>query len=252
MTTIDRLYLNTLKAALIDLHRCDGYTYKDVINFGAYTLTRKKKINKEDRINGEDWPQYAESMIGLKRMDNIQNLIEDIIYNRIPGDLLEAGAWRGGASIFMKANLLVHGSDKNIYVCDSFQGLPRPFLHEDKDDVHYKIKSLAVSLDEVIENFNKWGVLLVGGNVWFVEGWFSETMPGLKNETFSLIRLDGDMYESTMDVLVNLYDSLAIGGYVVVDDWCLPRCKKAVLHFTKGMNVNFVTIDNSSVYWQKT
>lgn len=248
---LNELYLQTLKNTLIDLHRCNGYWYKPLVKFRTFQLVKVRKINQQKRINGEDWPMNAESMIGLKRMNNIEYLIQKIIDNKIPGDLLEAGVWKGGASIFMKANLLVHGSNKELYVCDSFEGLPKPSLEEDAGDIHHTLKFLAVSRDEVVENFARYGLL--DNKIHFVKGWFKDTMPQLKENRFSLIRADGDMYESTMPVL-NLYDSLSPGGYIIIDDYALSNCKQAVHDFREQNNITdrIIHIDNMSVYWQKT
>ena len=267
--SINNLYLKNLKHTLIDFHRLDGIQYiplrkrhsglalalvkpfLKLINNLNYELVQIKKYDKRKRINGEDWPENAESMIGLKRMNNIQYCIEQIIKNNIEGDLIETGVWRGGASIFMKANLLVHGSSKKIFVCDSFEGLPKPTLAEDKGDKHYTHKILSVAQEQVMRNFKKYGLL--DDNVIFKKGWFKDTMPSLRSEKFSLIRLDGDMYESTMDVLKNIYDNLSIGGYVIVDDWILKTCSQAINDFRKekGITEKLVAIDNTAVYWRK-
>ena len=63
-----------------------------------------------NRQNGVDWPPLAETMIGLKRLDHLQSVIETILHEDIPGDLLEAGVWRGGATIFMQAVLTIKGA----------------------------------------------------------------------------------------------------------------------------------------------
>ena len=66
-------------------------------------------------------------MIGLKRMANIQDCIETIIQDDVPGDLIETGVWRGGATIFMRANLNAYGdTTRKVWVADSFEGLPAP------------------------------------------------------------------------------------------------------------------------------
>ena len=66
-------------------------------------------------------------MVGLARLDNVQHCVEDVLRNRVPGDLIEAGVWRGGVTILMRAILKAHGvSDRNVWVADSFRGLPRP------------------------------------------------------------------------------------------------------------------------------
>ncbi|TMI72178.1 MAG: macrocin O-methyltransferase [Bacteroidetes bacterium] len=270
ISSITSLYLKNLKHTLIDFHRLDGIQYiplakrhsglvaallkpiMRLINRLNYDLVQVRKFDLRKRINGEDWPENAESMIGLKRMNNIQYCIEQIVKDNIEGDLIETGVWRGGASIFMKANLLVQGSQKRIFVCDSFEGLPRPTHKEDKGDIHYTHHQyLAVAQEQVAKNFQKYGLL--DDNIIFKKGWFKDTMPSLRAEKFSLIRLDGDMYESTMDVLQNIYDNLSVGGYVIVDDWALPGCQKAVTDFRAERNLTekLVTIDNIAVYWRK-
>lgn len=271
-TTQDR-YLDLLKNVLTDFYRVSKIDYVPfsnkhkgmllwlakpflwVAHFFNYDFVRIKKYKAEERIAGEDWPIHAVSMIGLKRMDNLQFCIAEIEKNNIEGDLIETGVWRGGASIFMKANLIAHNdAQRKIYVCDSFRGLPRPDpkIKDDKGDIHYSYEYLAVSKDDVIANFKKYGVL--DSNVVFVEGWFKDTLPALKQNTFSLLRLDGDMYESTMDALNNLYQNLSIGGFIIIDDWALKGCKQAVLDFRKEKKINdaIIAIDASSVYWKKS
>jgi demethyldecarbamoylnovobiocin O-methyltransferase len=208
------------------------------------------------RIVGlECWPKEAETMIGLKRMDNIQYCIKEILKNNIPGDLIETGVWRGGACIFMRGILRVCGiTDRKIFVADSFKGFP------DIDELEYPMDKgatflrepmLSVSRKQVEENFRKYGLL--DKQVVFIEGWFKDTLPKLEN-TFSLLRLDGDLFESTWDALVNLYRKLSIGGYIIIDDYSdIEVCKKAVDMFRNKFNIieEIIYIDHSGIYWKK-
>jgi len=266
-------YLELLKHVLIDLHRVSSVDYVPFskkhsgilsllfkpflffINLFNYDFVRVKKYSIEERVAGEDWPLHAESMIGLKRMNNLQYCISEIHKNNIEGDLIETGVWRGGASIFMKANLIALKDEKRkIYVCDSFRGLPKPDpkVHQDRGDKLHSFDYLAVSKSNVIDNFKKYNVL--DHNILFVEGWFKDTLPTLRGNKFSLLRLDGDMYESTMDALTNLYDGLTGGGFIIIDDWTLTGCRQAVLDFRKerGIADPMQEIDASSVYWCKS
>ena len=71
--------------------------------------------------------ELSHTMIGSKRLDNIQFAIETIIHEDIPGDFIETGIWRGGACIFMKGCLLAFGDNtRTIWAADSFQGVPEP------------------------------------------------------------------------------------------------------------------------------
>jgi O-methyltransferase len=79
------------------------------------------------REEGLDWPTSGETMMGLKRLDNLEMCTRDVVAKRVPGDLIECGAWRGGATIFMRAALQVLGDTQRVvWVADSFEGLPKP------------------------------------------------------------------------------------------------------------------------------
>ncbi|RBW58194.1 macrocin O-methyltransferase [Tenacibaculum sp. E3R01] len=197
-------------------------------------------------------------MIGLKRLENIQFCFNEIIKDNIPGDFIETGVWRGGATIFMKALLNdLKIKDRNVWVADSFEGLPPPnetLYPEDKGDLHdAKSDHLAISLETVKYNFQKYDLL--DDSVKFLKGWFKDTLPTAPIEKLSIIRLDGDMYESTMDGLVNLYPKLSKGGFIIIDDWgAVEACKKAVIDYRKTNNITeeIKTIDWTGAYWRKS
>jgi len=161
----------------------------------------------------------GETMIGMERLDNLQVCITDVVRNDIPGDLIETGVWRGGATIFMKAVLEAYNdSERRVWVADSFRGLPKPNPEKypaDEGDVFWQ-QSLAIPVEEVRRNFERYGLL--DERVEFLVGFFSETMPKAPIERLAVLRLDGDMYESTIDVLEHLYPKLSVGGYCIVDD----------------------------------
>lgn len=172
-------------------------------------------------------------MIGLKRLDNIQFCVETVIRDGIPGDLLEAGVWRGGACIFMRAILKAYGNTtRTVWVVDSFVGLPTPnpaAYQPNAGDLHHTyIDFLAVSRQEVEENFRRYDLL--DEQVCFFEGWFKDTLPKAPIDRLSVLRLDGDMYESTIQTLEALYDKLSSGGGIIIDDYHLEPCKKAITY----------------------
>lgn len=206
----------------------------------------------EDRLVGlECYPKEAETMIGLKRMDNIRYCIEEVLKNNISGDLIETGVWRGGACIFMRGILKVYEDKRKVFVADSFKGFPIPNNEMDRAESYLHESILSVSRKEVEQNFSKYDLL--DKQVEFVEGWFKDTLPSLKGP-FSLIRLDGDLFESTWDALVNLYSKLSVGGYVIIDDFGqLEVCQAAVgLFRTKyGIKEKIVNIDHTGIYWKK-
>ena len=97
----------------------------------GYELIKPAPIDRQKRLNGRDWPPTAHTMIGLKRLDNIQYCVEDVLAKNIPGEIIECGVWRGGASIFMRAILKAHGiKDRIVYLADSFQGCPVPDIQK--------------------------------------------------------------------------------------------------------------------------
>ncbi len=196
-------------------------------------------------------------MIGMKRLDNIQFCVNDVIQKKIPGDLIETGVWRGGATIFMRAILKAHNiSDRSVWVADSFEGLPMPNADEyplDAGDKHHKFSELAISVEQVQLNFEKYGLL--DQQVKFLKGWFRDTLPKAPIEKLAVLRLDGDMYESTMDALNALYPKLSIGGYLIIDDYgAVPGCKKAIHDYREKHQIldGIITIDWTGAFWKKT
>lgn len=69
----------------------------------------------------------AETMVGLRQRDNLHDCMRDVLKNNVPGDFLEGGVWRGGMTILMRGALKAYGAaDRNVWVVDSFCGLPQP------------------------------------------------------------------------------------------------------------------------------
>ena len=206
----------------------------------------------------------AVSMITLARFDNIKDCIVSILQDRIPGDFIETGVWRGGAAIFMRGALKAYGvTDRLVWAADSFEGLPEPdaelFPLEAKVQAGPVIQkayhNLAVSLEEVKRNFAAYELL--DNQVKFLKGWFCDTLPHAPIDTLSLIRLDGDFYQSTMDSLTGLYDRLAVGGYVIIDDYgedAWTYCRKAVDEFRAERQIDdpLIVVDSSCVCWRRS
>jgi O-methyltransferase len=219
-------------------------------------LVRQIPSDPRLRVLGEDWPDYAHTMIGMKRLDNIQECVKTILCDRVPGDLIETGVWRGGAVIFMRALLRAYGiQDRNVWAADSFCGLPEPDLARypaDRNDICYQREFTAVSLDQVKGNFELYNLL--DEKVQFLKGWFKETLPDAPIERLALLRLDGDMYQSTMEGLVHLYPKLSRGGFVIVDDYGAGPCRQAVEDFRKEALITdpIVPIDNWGVFWRRS
>jgi hypothetical protein len=225
--------------------------------FGLRLLRNSfRPLHLSARAEGRDWPVLAHTMVGVTRLDNVQACVEDVIRNHVPGDLIETGVWRGGVTIFMRAILKCYGAtDRTVWVADSFAGLPVPDARKYPEDRAYDLSvfaSLAVSADQVRSNFAKYGLL--DDQVRFLIGWFKDTLPAAPIDKIAVLRLDGDLYESTIVALENLYPKLSPGGYIIIDDFTnSPPCQQAVTDYRRIHHITeeIIPVDWSGAYWQK-
>ena len=209
----------------------------------------------QKREQGRDWPIYAQTMVGMKRLRNVRECVETVLADGIEGDLIEAGCWRGGSAIMMRGVLRAYGDHRPIvFAADSFEGLPKPDPERfpaDADDTGYEADELGVPVDEVRRNFARYR--LGDDQVRFLEGWFNETLPTVVDRRWAVVRLDGDLYESTMDGLTNLYPQLSPGGFLIVDDYGWVNCRKAVEDYRAehGISEPIEEIDWAGAFWRK-
>jgi len=208
------------------------------------------------REHGLDWPAEALTMIGVKRLANLRHLTQAIIADGVPGDLIETGVWRGGACIMMRAILFAYGvTDKRVWVADSFAGLPPGDPSKcplDADSDFHTYEQLAIPMSEVQEHFKTFGFL--DDQTVFLPGWFRDTLSDATIDRLALLRLDGDMYESTLDALNALYPKLTEGGFVIIDDYhVVPACRSAVHDYCAKHRVHpdLTEIDGVGVFWRK-
>ena len=244
------LYLDLLKRALC------GMTWEDPSIETAWHPDSEYDIDK--RVQGLDWPQHAHTMIGLSRMDHLQQCAETVLADDVPGDWIETGVWRGGATILMRGILKACGvTDRSVWVADSFQGFPEEAFTVEgygHDQAH-----LAVTLGQVMHNFDLYGLL--DDQVRFLPGWFGDTLASAPVERLSILRLDGDLHSSTTAGLTYLYPKLSPGGFVIVDDWILPHCRRAVEDYraAHGITAPITPVPGSkrselhdiAVFWRK-
>lgn len=229
----------------------------DIYRDPSYSEGRLETYSEVLRRDGRDLPLVAHTMIGRTRLRHLRRLVERVLDEDVPGDFIETGVWRGGACILMRGTLAAHGETRRrVFVADSFAGLPPPDGRFEEDslttfDFHLR-PELAVSRSAVQENFARYGLL--DDQVVFVEGLFRDTLPTLANERFALLRLDGDMYSSTMDALIHLYDRLSPGGFVVIDDYgVVLDARRAVVDFRarRGIDAPMTAVDGDAVFWRK-
>lgn len=240
--TPQEMYLELLKRTVLNT------IYKDP-NFGPHAC----EYDDEKRRLGHSCPSLAHTMIGRVRLDNVHEALQNAVENNIPGDFIETGVWRGGTTIFAQGFFKVHKENRNVWVADSFAGLPPPDpkYPVDKGSTFHEMKFLNISIEEVQENFRRYDLL--DYHVKFLKGWFKDTLPKAPIEKLCALRLDGDMYESTMDALNALYDKVSPGGYVIIDDYWLSLCRQAVDDFRKlhSITETIIPVDWTGVYWIK-
>jgi len=255
------LYIELLK-------RCVGNTiYDDDLDLmrgakvvdpasGKFVAVDGAARDAEGKYYGNIWPSRAHTMIGIPRLDNLQFCAEAVLKAGIAGDFIETGVWRGGASILLRGILKAYGvNDRTVWVADSFEGLPPAnrvrYPKESPMEFHME-GELAVSLEQVKENFARYGLL--DDQVRFLKGWFRDTLPAAPIERLALMRLDGDMYESTMDALVNLYAKLSPGGMIIIDDYdAVQCCNEAVEDFRNAQKITaeIFPIAGAGAFWCK-
>ncbi|MHB9035042.1 MAG: TylF/MycF/NovP-related O-methyltransferase [Armatimonadota bacterium] len=173
---------------------------------------------------------------GLESSYDIVMMAED---SSVDGDIVECGVAQGGCAAIMALASRSRGSDRKMWFFDSYEGLPDPTeddFQEGKTGQHVRPlpKGACLGTIEQVQDvlFNKCG--LKRENISLVKGWFENTLPVTKDQikSIAVLRLDGDWYESTRCCLINLYDTVSSGGFVIIDDYgtCFGA-KKAVDEF---------------------
>lgn len=226
------------------------------LNSFGIDVTRPRAVTAESYEVGRgftDVPERIATLIGKARLDNVHHCVEHVIRNGVPGDLIETGVWRGGATILMRAIVKARGEDRLVWAADSFAGLPEPDLATyplDREFVGHG--KLDIGIDEVREQFERYGLLDDG--VRFLEGWFKDSLPTLGEQRFGVVRLDGDMYGSTIEALTHLYPRLSPGGFLIIDDYgAYEACRQAVTDYRRqnGIDELIIGVDWTGVYWCK-
>lgn len=234
-------------------------TWLKAARYAGYSATQRAlrpfnlAVVQKNRSTGE-------TMMGMGALNNLHFCMHEVVKHRVPGDFVETGVWRGGGTIYMRGFLAAYAEpDRNVWVADSFEGLPKPKAEyeADRGSQLWASEYLAVSVDQVKAHFEFYGLL--DDRVRFLKGFFSDTMPTAPIEQIALLRLDADMYESTIVVLDHLYPKLSRGGYVIIDDYgMLPECNRAVEDYRAGQRIvepleiiGYVNGNPLGAYWRK-
>ncbi len=200
----------------------------DEENTSDYDRPNNPKIMKD----------YAYTHVSGEAFNTLRACMEDVEKNGIVGDFVETGVWRGGITMFMKAFLHAYENhERKVWVADSFEGWPPATDDPDSWECNNQnLPWIVVPIETVRNNFQRYGLL--DDKVIFLKGWFKDTLPTAPIEKIAVLRIDGDLYDSTKDALEALYPKLEVGGYVIIDDYYyFPGCDRAVNEYRKKYNV---------------
>lgn len=241
-----------------------------VKNSGIYKRTRFWiSILPADFFNGEKlWlfnKVYPYTMAGYKRLSNVYDLAKEIEKNKINGAFVECGVWKGGAAAVMAWIVQKAESGRKVWLFDSFEGLPEPTAADGlmaKEYAHNRAGGKLQTIEQCVGPLEDVKRLLFNilklqkKNIIIEKGWFQNTLPKAKERVgkISILRLDGDWYESTKCCLENLYDNVIVGGYIIIDDYGhWQGARKALEDFFRGRNIkpDVVSIDYTGVYFKK-
>lgn len=198
----------------------------------SLSLATLNRLN-HSRYMDPPFPGFTLATIGM--LNHLQAVIEDVLAHGVQGDFMEAGVWRGGQTILMRAVLEAASEPtRHVWVCDSFDGVPAPragTTAAEDETVDWKPGLYNASLDIVQANFVRFGLL--DSRVHFVKGHFIQSMKTIEVQKIAVLRLDADTWDATSDVLDAVYHRVSEGGYVIVDDFHLNGARGAVLEFRK-------------------
>eukprot|EP00928_Gymnodinium_smaydae_P053335 TRINITY_DN37347_c0_g1_i1.p1 TRINITY_DN37347_c0_g1~~TRINITY_DN37347_c0_g1_i1.p1 ORF type:complete len:334 (+),score=30.51 TRINITY_DN37347_c0_g1_i1:21-1022(+) len=201
-----------------------------------------KRLKTPPALTMQNW----EDLLGLQKM------LEYIVDHDVAGDIYETGCWRGGTGIFMVYVLRLYEQlrgkahvDRHFWLFDSFSGFNGTNVGHPSLEAYLNKPLYNAPLEFVRHNFQKYGVL--NDRVHFIKGLFEDTIPKFAvKRPIAILRLDGDLYSSTMVALKHFYDAITKRGWIVIDDyWWRPVgkmgevkvCQEAVKEFRKARNI---------------
>lgn len=236
-------YIDLIKRSITNYHYLGGETpFEQFRCITHYDL-------EQARWNIDPLARPA-TLLAKTQLDLLEQAILELEERRVPGDFIEAGVWRGGVIILLRALINAYNIEgRKVFAADSFAGIPQN-VRATGDPVDLWRDRWVASLDEVKQNIERFGLL--DDRIEFVVGFFDQSLKALAHERFALIRLDSDSYDSVETSLEHLYPLLSRDGIVIIDDWHLPGCRQAVLDYRArhGITENIFTCDGNA-YWIK-
>jgi O-methyltransferase len=182
-----------------------------------------------------------------ERLAAMCGAIDYITANKVVGDVVECGVWRGGTMMAAALTLLAHGdTSRGLWLYDTFTGMTKPTEHDVDLDGASQLDAWSDDADGEELQPGVESLLSSSGypNLRFVRGPVEETIPGEAPDRIALLRLDTDWYESTRHELEHLWPRLAVGGVLIIDDYGhFAGARKAVDEYFAGTRIFLHRID---------
>jgi O-methyltransferase len=192
------------------------------------------------------------TMVGLKRLRNLDRLAHAVDERRLPGDVVECGTCNGGSAAVL-ARIACHSPlSRHVWLLDSFAGMP-PAGEKDSPLASDYTGLCCGKIQRVREVLRL--VEVPQETVTIVPGWFEDTLPSLAVQRIALLHIDADWHDSVLLCLEHLFDRVVPGGFVVFDDYGYwEGCRLAWREFKdrRGLNLEVTDIDGVGAYFQKT
>jgi cephalosporin hydroxylase/predicted SAM-dependent methyltransferase len=222
------------------------------------------RLFQPPRLGNDEFKQLCAAvrpytMLSEERLHSLYELARRACVFDVPGDFVECGVAGGGSSALLAAVIAKHSKrPRRLFACDTFSGMPAPT----EKDVHggltagksgWGAGTCAAPTASLMEICGKLGVAQI---VTPIQGMFADTLPGLRDslEAVAFLHMDGDWYESTRDILVNLYDRVGDRAAIQVDDYGFWKgCRDAIHEFEmeRGLQFNIHKVDGTGVWFSK-
>jgi len=202
-------------------------------------------------------------------IQNSFDMAMEVLNNDIEGDFVECGVAAGAQIGAFQYALSTTQKNKKIWAFDSYEGIPLAgefdteqagigaITHNKFLPIEERLISSGItchSVENVKDNFAKWNLPI--HNIEFVKGWFQNTLPNYEKQIdkISILRLDGDLHESTLVCLQHLYPKVVKNGIVIIDDYALEGCRIAVKQYFESIKKSLsemINVDGNGVHYFK-
>lgn len=236
-------YIDLIKRSITNYHYLGGDT-----SFEAFRCVTHYDLDRSQwKLDPLARPL---TLLTRSQLDLVEKSVLMVEERKVPGDFMEAGIWRGGVIVLMRALIDAYGiAGRKVFAADSFEGIPKN-VHAQNDPVDLWSDRWIATYEEVRQGIARFGLL--DDRIEFLPGFFADSLKQLKGQTFSVIRLDSDSYDSVETSLEYLYPLVPRGGVVIIDDWHLPGCRMAVLNYRSQCGIQDEIVEwDGNAYWVK-